>query len=155
MSNWLTNWETKLSDCLTYLLSNWLIDWLISWLICFANHFAWLTEQLSYWLTVYLKGEYYHLPSMPCAYYGVIFLVCEMETWILSKVLRIGYSGKVGLSVILHFSLGVDLELRQKSTWLYFIHYKEPNWLVLTHKCGVFFFFMMRDNLPLCAKCIW
>ena len=49
---------------------------------------------------------------MPCAYYGVIFLVCEMKTWILPKVsekmfvaLQIRFRGKVGLSVILHLSL--------------------------------------------------
>ena len=106
LTDWLCDWQTDksikwLTDLLTeelakwlswlscpYSLTNWLIDWLINWLICFANHFDWLTEQLSYRLTVFLKGGYYHLPSMPCAFYGVIFYGLWYETWILPKVLE-------------------------------------------------------------------
>ena len=126
LTDWLCDWQTdksikwqtvllteELAKWLTYLLTNWLIDWLINWLICFANHFDWLTEQLSYRLTVSLKGGYYHLPSMPCAYYGVIFYGLWDENMNLtlsfgeiSAALWIRNGGEVGLSVISHLWCG-------------------------------------------------
>ena len=62
---------------------------------------------------VFNKRGYSHLPSVPCAYFGVIvFGLCYENINVTQSfgeifaALRMRYGGEVGLSVISHLSLG-------------------------------------------------